>query len=90
MGVITEYMNERKLKRVTYCFSSSVDKLLGPPEFTKEEMEEEYRLQWVYPNHALNLIEKDYVNYPKITQLMKKESTVPHRELAFMKAILHA
>jgi hypothetical protein len=53
-------------------------------------MEEEYRLQWVYPNHALNLIEKDYVNYPKITQLMKKESTVPHRELAFMKAILHA
>jgi len=89
LGIIIEYMNERKLKRVTYCFSSSVDKLLGPPKFTKEEMEEEYQLQWVYPNQALHLIENDYVNYSKIKQLMKKESTVPHRELALMKAVLH-
>ena len=43
--MIIEYMNERKLKRVTYCFSSSVDQLLGPPKFTQEEIDEEYELQ---------------------------------------------
>jgi len=45
LGVIIEYMNERRLKRVTYCFSSSVDQLLGPPKFTQEEIDEEYELQ---------------------------------------------
>jgi 8-oxo-dGTP pyrophosphatase MutT (NUDIX family) len=90
LGVIIEYLNERKLKRATYCFASSVDKLLGPPKFTKEEIEEEYRLQWVSPIKALHIIENDLVNYPIMTQLTKRESTVPHRELAIIKAAFSA
>ena len=89
LGVIIEYMNERKLKRVTYCFSSSADQLLGPPTFTQEEIDEEYELQWVYPDKALQMIENDLANYPKIMQLTKKESPVPHRELEIMRAIFN-
>jgi len=89
LGMIIEYMNERKLKRVTYCFSSSVDQLLGPPTFTQEEIDEEYELQWVYPEKALQIIENDLENYPQIIQLTKKESPVPHRELEIIRAIFN-
>ncbi len=88
LGYVDEFINERKLKRITYCFFAEISGESGIPSFTEEELYEGYELQWVNLNDALLTIENDLANYSEIVKVIKKQSFVPHREAEFLKAVL--
>lgn len=88
LGYVNEFINERKLKRITYCYYAEITGQLRMPRFTEEELFEGYELQWVTLRDALLIIENDLANYSEIVKIIKKQSYVPHRELIFIKAAL--
>lgn len=88
LGYIIEYINNRNLKRITYCYLAEVLGELTTPQFTKEEIFEGYELSWLDVNEALTIIENDLANYDEIVKIIKKQSFVPHRELGFLKAAI--
>jgi 8-oxo-dGTP diphosphatase len=58
VGKIVEYRDEWELKQTSYCFLAKPLRC-GEPSFTEKETRQGFRLKWVKPDEALELIRGD-------------------------------
>ena len=64
VGEIIEYKNEYNQKQTSYCFLAKIKGQIGKANFTKEEREAGFKLEWVPIGEAIKLFKdstpKDY------------------------------
>ena len=58
VGRIEEYRDEQELKQVSYCYVARVV-ACEKPKFTEKEVQKGFRLKWVKPDEALQLMRND-------------------------------
>ena len=56
VGMIIEYRNGVGILQINYCYIAKVHGKPGVVQFTKEEMDRNFKLQWVPLNEAISLV----------------------------------
>lgn len=59
IGEIIEYKNEYNQKQTSYCFLAKLNSKIGKPNFTKEEKEAGYEVEWISIDKAIKLFKDD-------------------------------
>jgi len=80
VGSIVEYRKIFSLKQISYCYFGNVKGEKGTPEFTGEEITDEFKEVWVSYDEALRLMRES-----KATDIEGSDYIVP-RDIALLEA----
>lgn len=76
LGLIIEVREEHKMVQTSFCFTGTIAEQNGKPQFTDRELEDQFELQWVSADEALEKLANSSTEEYQSDFITRRDATI--------------